>query len=138
MKAILLIATLFVSASAFSADGPFQLSCKYQGLKVFSPIESEVRLQCDRGNFTLLGDNNSPCNAATHLAQYFSDAKAGEPVQIQGLTYEASGMGGMETHSDVVIATRAGTTVVFEAPTVLNHGRPTKCNTTQVGIQLSR
>jgi hypothetical protein len=134
MKTTFFIATLLISATSFSADGPFQLSCRFQGLKVFSPSDSQVGLQCDRGNVTLSGTNNSPCQAATHLSQYFLDAKVGEPVQIQGLTYNSSGMGGMETHTDVVVATRAGTAEIFEAPTILNHGRPKKCNTTHVSI----
>ena len=146
MKAVLLIATLFASTTVFSADGPFHLSCKFQALSMWSrdnshdPVKpdqsdaTKVTLKCDRGNFTLAGDNNSPCKAATHLAQYFTGARKGETVQIEGLTYEASGNSGLETRSDVVSATRAGTPVVFEAPTVLVHGQPKKCNTTHVEI----
>ena len=136
MKKVIMMAVLAFTSNVFAAD-EFHLSCQF--LSSSSSIGSTtVKLACAEGSFTLSGSNNSPCKAADHLQEFFAGSLESEAVEIDGLVYSSSGMGGVETNIDVVLATRANSEAVLEAPTVLNHGQPKKCNTTHVRIFRTR
>ncbi len=134
MKKVILIVILSMATIA-RADF-YSLSCRFVSMSTFEQLQTEVLVNCNNGwGLThLLGLNNSPCKPATNLENFFKGATPNEVVKIIGQTGTNVSLGGLVDGFDISIAKRTGSSSILQAPTIIQHGQPKKCNNTQVAI----
>ena len=137
MKKLILSVVLLVVGSVTQAEVLF---CKFEKLSSKSEMQIILDLNCGEGQkLTLIGTNNSPCRAASNVAQFSEGLRSGDALRFEVELRSSSTIdGASQQNLEVVEAHRAYTGLEMVIPTVIYHGKPRLCSSTHAIIGRQR
>ena len=132
------LATMVILTASFGAKASV-LNCQFENTAYTSDEEVIVNMNCNGEQMSLIGDNNSPCKAASNVAQFTQGLQSGDQINfVVDLRTSGTIDGASKPRLEVLSASRPGTTIKMITPTVTYHRQPRLCSSTHAYVQRQR